>query len=245
MCSNICLQLQLPPSPILYTFPADQIHHWFQDNLHSWQKSLVLVCQFTAAPFVQGATMKYWLGWSVTAALILSFWDEMQDIPEWRSIHSCNSACSGHPNPNISPSYWYYPSKLVAYMTCYSYFSSPCQPQHHYSNTPQNKTSHYNIMHQYTILSWRISYSLLFPVCCLYRGSQLSARAAGASYMHIFIRDTIIPSESLWGIPSTCLVIFCCCSRYRIHATSRRSLLPDWRLQRWSVLFYYKIESDL
>ena len=35
------------------------------------------------------------------------------------------------------------------------------------------------------------------------------------------------------------------CGRYQIHATSERSLLPDWRLQCRSVLFYHNIGAGL
>ena len=77
-------------------------------------------------------------------------------------------------------------------MTCYPDFSSHCHPHHKCSNTPQNKTSHCNIMHEYifsliakVVLSRRRSFLIIFSVFCLDIPSWTEARAAGASYMKL------------------------------------------------------------
>ena len=92
-------------------------------------------------------------------------------------------------------------------MTCYSYCSFTCQPQHQCSNTRKNKTSHYNIMHQYfsltakTVLSQRSSSFLFFAVHCLDRSIRSASHDSRAFSISIFTRDTLISFENLWNIP--------------------------------------------
>ena len=100
---------------------------------------------------------------------------------------------------------------------------------------------HQYIFHSHPRPSYHKGYLNSFYFRSLGREIWSAARADSVSSMHTSPSSPLIS----YGILLPPVWYFCFCSRYQILATSRQSLLPDWRLQRWSALFYHNIESSM